>query len=51
MLYRMQAPREEAPLHPSVRRMLEADPHLAGLVKENPRLLRKLGLLVSELAL
>ena len=43
----LQAPRKEPPLHPRVRRMLEADPHLAGLVKENPRLLRTLGLLVS----
>ncbi|GAB4822982.1 hypothetical protein N2152v2_010028 [Parachlorella kessleri] len=36
------APREDPFLHPSVRRFLEADPQLASLAKENPRLLQSL---------
>ena len=38
----LQAPRSEPSLHPRVRRVLDADPLLAAMVKENPRLLRKL---------
>ena len=38
----LQAPRSEHTIHPRVRRVLDADPLLAAMVEENPRLLRKL---------